>query len=302
MRHLQTFRFVDAVAKAGSIRQAAESLAITQSALNRRILAIEDELGVAIFERLPRGVRLSTAGELLIHHIRTQISEMERIQAQIADLSGVRRGHVTVACSQAVIPYFLPRQIAAYRAQHSGVTFSVLIRDREAAERALIDYTADVAIVFEPVRMGDFDTLLTIRQPVFAMMAKDHPLARRKKLRLIDCLEYQLALPATPYGVRSLLETAARRLNLKLSPAVQSDSFEFLRHFAASEEAIAFQIPIGLPECPADHGLTITRLDPRDLPDGQLHLAQLRGRVLPIAAARFIDQVFRRFADDFEVM
>ena len=302
MRHLQTFRFVDAVAKAGSIRQAAESLAITQSALNRRILAIEDELGVAIFERLPRGVRLSTAGELLIHHIRTQISEMERIQAQIADLSGVRRGHVTVACSQAVIPYFLPRQIAAYRAQHSGVTFSVLIRDREAAERALIDYTADVAIVFEPVRMGDFDTLLTIRQPVFAMMAKEHPLAKRKKLRLIDCLEYQLALPATPYGVRSLLETAARRLNLKLSPAVQSDSFEFLRHFAASEEAIAFQIPIGLPERPADHGLTVTRLDPRDLPDGQLHLAQLRGRILPIAAARFVDQVFRRFADDFEVM
>jgi len=59
MRHLQTYRFVDAVARAGSIRGAAESLAITPSALNRRILALEDDLGVAVFERLTRAPRAS---------------------------------------------------------------------------------------------------------------------------------------------------------------------------------------------------------------------------------------------------
>ncbi len=90
MRHLTSLRYIDAVAKAGSIRGAAESLAITSTALNRRILALEEELGVPVFERLPHGVRLSSAGEILIHHIRNQISDMERVRSQIADLSGVR--------------------------------------------------------------------------------------------------------------------------------------------------------------------------------------------------------------------
>ena len=96
MRHLQTLRYVDAVARAGSIRRAAETLAITSTALNRRILALEEELGAPIFERLPHGVRLSTAGELLIRHIRDQLSDIERVKSQIADLSGVRRGRALI--------------------------------------------------------------------------------------------------------------------------------------------------------------------------------------------------------------
>ena len=118
MRHLLPLRYIDAVVRAGSIRKAAEALSITSTALNRRILAMEQELGVPIFERLPRGVRLSTAGEILIQHVRSQLSDMERVRSQIADLSGVRRGHISIACSQAVLPVFLPEQIALYRREH----------------------------------------------------------------------------------------------------------------------------------------------------------------------------------------
>ena len=92
MRALVNLKYVDEIARAGSLRRAAESLSITPSALNRRLIAIEDELNVQIFDRLPRGVRLNAAGEILIHHIRAQISDFERVQSQIADLSGVRRG------------------------------------------------------------------------------------------------------------------------------------------------------------------------------------------------------------------
>ena len=112
MRHQLPLRYIDAVARAGSIRKAAERLAITSTALNRRILALEDELGVQVFERLPNGVRLSAAGELLIHHVRNQLADMERVKSQIADLRGERRGHVSIACSQALMPFFLPEQVA----------------------------------------------------------------------------------------------------------------------------------------------------------------------------------------------
>ncbi len=211
MRHLDTLRAIDVIARHGSIRRAAETLAITSTALNRRILALEAELGAPIFERLPRGVRLSSAGEILVHHARNQISDMERVRSRIADLSGARRGHVSVAGSQAVLPFFLPSEIARYRDAHPAVTFDVRRRDRDAAEAALADYTSDLAIVFEPVRMTEFQTLVTVPQPICAVMAPSHPLADcggDVPLRLHECLAYPLALPSRSYGVRYLIDAA----------------------------------------------------------------------------------------------
>lgn len=300
MRQLSIFRNLDAVARIGSIRQAAELLAITPSALNRQILGLEEELGVPVFERLPRGVRLSTAGELLIHHIRSQLSDLDRVQSQIADLSGVRRGHVNIACSQALLPFFLPQQIEAYRKDHPGVTFSVTIRDREAAEQALRDYAADVAIIFEPVLLADCQTLLIARQQIHAVMSARHPLARRRTVKLEHCMQYPLAMPSLPYGVRTLMEQAATRKNMSLDPVIQSDSFEFLRHVVLNDQTIAFQIEIGLPKREEETEVVSRPVAEQDLPAGRLHLAQLRGRSLPVAAARFADQLQTAFTQNFD--
>lgn len=299
MRHLTTFLYIDAVARAGSIRRAAETLSITSTALNRRLLAIEEDLGVPIFERLPRGVRLNSAGELLIQHIRNQISDLERVRSQIADLSGERRGHVTIACSQALMPY-LPRQIALYRHEHPGVTFGVLRRDREAAEQALVDHTADIALVFEPIRLAEFQTLLTVRQQIHAMLSDDHPLAGRSALRLRECLQYPIALPTRAYGVRHLMEIAVVNSTVRLDPVIESDSFEFLRHQAIAEGIISFQIPIGLPQGSLLPGMVTIPIDPRDVPTGSIYLGQLRGRTLPVAAAKFADQLTKDLETRYE--
>ncbi len=299
MRHLQTYRFIDTVSKAGSIRKAAEALNITPSALNRRIQNFEEELGTPVFERLPRGVRLNTVGELLIQHIRSQISDLDRLKSKIADLEGIRRGHVAIACSQALLPYFLPRQIALYRGAHPAVTFSVLPRDRTAAEQALIDYTCDLALVFEPLQLAEVQALAVVPQTVHAVMAPTHPLAGRPVLRLRDCLRHAYSLPTAPYGVRRLLEQAAARRGQPLKPMVESDSFEFLRHYAATENLLAFQIPVGIapPQGPDD--LVSVPLDVRDVTPGALLLGQLRHRALPVASARFADQLLTALQTDF---
>lgn len=299
MRHLTTLRYVDAIARIGSIRGAADSLSITSTALNRRILALEEELGVAIFERLPRGVRLSSAGEILIHHIRSQLSDMDRVKSQIADLSGVRRGHVSIACSQALIPYFLPEQIKAYRDQHPGVTFGVYVRDRDAAEQALVDHTADLALVFEPIRMSDFQTILTAPQHIHAIMGPDHPLADQEQVRLKKCLLYPVAMPTRIYGVRHLIETALVDSGMSVDPVIESDNFEFLRSYAVAENIISFQLPIGLPENNAGNGLLTKLIDPRDVPAGLVYFGQLRGRTLPVAVAKFADQVSKTLSARF---
>lgn len=285
MRGLHPFQFVEAIARAGSIRGAAEGLAITSTALNRRLLALEEELGVQVFERLPRGVRLSTAGELLVHHLRSQAADFEKLKGQIADLRGERRGHVAIACSQAFVPYFLPERIGSYRRDHPGVSFGVRVRDRAAAETALTDHSADLALIFEPVRLSEVQVLASARQGIHAVVALDHPLAGQQTIRLRDCARFPLALPTAIYGVRHLIDLALVQTSIEIQPMIETDSFDFLRHYPRQEKIVSFQIPVGLP---ASSSSLVTRpLDTRDVPAGRLYLCQLRSRTLPVAAAKF---------------
>ncbi len=290
MKHLQTLRLIQDVARAGSIRKAAEDLNITSSALNRRIQSFEEEFGAPLFERLPRGVRLNPAGELLMQHIRHQLSDLDRIRSQVADLSGERRGHITIACSQALNPIFLPDQISRYRAEHPGVTFSVRVRDRASAERDLSTFSSDLALVFEPIYLADFEVIKAIPQPVCAIMAADHPLATVPDLRLRDCLAVPHVIPSQDYGVRHLLDLATRGRARDLSPVVEADSFEMMRQYVLHERVVSFQIPIGLTPAP-DPRLVIRPIPLRDMPPGLLLLGQLRSRTLPVASAKFALQL-----------
>jgi|TARA_B110000977_G_scaffold195400_1_gene273762 DNA-binding transcriptional LysR family regulator len=296
VRHLQPLEYFNAIVAAGSIRKAAETLSITSTALNRRLLAIEEELGVDLFERVPKGVQLSAAGEILLLHIREQIADMARVKSQISDLKGERRGHVAIACSQAILTSFLPVEISKYRSQHPFVTFSVQVRDRAAAEDALLDRSADLALVFEPVQLADFQTLLAVKQSVWVLMPKDHPLAHKPILRMRECLRFPVGLPTKQYGVRHILEASARRISLNLAPVVESDSFDYLRYQAAEEGIITFQIEIGLPLNLESIGLVACKLDERDVPDGMLYVGQLKGRTLPVAGAKFANQILAALA------
>jgi DNA-binding transcriptional LysR family regulator len=290
MRHLETFRLLEAVARAGSMRRAAEDMNITASALNRRINRFEDEFGAELFERLSSGVRLNPAGELVLHHYRVTLSDLFRVQGQVADLSGERRGHVSIGCSQALIPYFLPSQIARYRIDHPGVTFSVNVRDRAQAEQELASYSSDLALVFEPIYLVDFEVIHVIPQSVHVVMRADHPLASKPELRLRDCLDTLHVAPSAKYGVRHLLDFAARRGSRRVAPVVETESFEMIRHYVLHENVIGFQIPIGLRN-PGDGSLFFRPISERDLPPGNLILGQMRGRTLPVASARFAMQL-----------
>lgn len=290
MRYLKTFELIEAVVRAGSIRKAAEDTNLTASALNRRIQGFEQEFGWPIFERLPRGMRLNPAGELLMQHIRLQRTDLARVQSQVADLTGERRGHISIACSQALLPYFLPQQIARYRAEHPGVTFAINVRDRAQAERDLASYSSDLALVFEPVHLVEFDVLYTLPQTVHAVFPKNSPLAAHPVLRLRDCLTENLVLPTAAYGVRHLLELGASSIGWNLSPAVETESFDLIRHYVTQENTVGFQIPIGLqPESTAS--FAHRPLSERDVPPGRLLLGQMKGRTLPVASAKFGQQL-----------
>lgn len=290
MRDLAIYRMIRDIAAAGSIRKAAADLHITPSALNRRIRQFEDELGTEIFERLPRGVRPNAAGELLLGHIRRQLADLERVRMDISDIAGLGQGHVSIACSQALLNIFLPAEIARFRTAHPGVTFSLKVRDRAAAERDLLSFASDLALVFEPMYLAEFERIAAVPQRLCAIMAQDHPLAKVEPLRLADCLAHPHVVPTGDYGVRHVLELAAGRLSLRLQPVIEAESFEFMRYYVLQEQAVSFQIRLGL-KTKTDSKTCVRAIAEEDLPPGTLFVGKLRARELPLAAERFAAQI-----------
>jgi len=296
MRFMTSLKFIDAVAREKSIRKAAEKLAITSTALNRRILQIEEEIGQPLFERLASGVRLNTAGELFVQHIRTQTAELARVQSQIADLSGMRRGHVRIASGPESMQHFLPSAVAAYREDHAAVTFDLVTQGGAEAEDALSTLTVDLALIFEPIKTADFQTMATARQRLYCLMGAEHPLAQKPVIRLRDCLEFSAILPPAADGIRQLLNVGLIRRNIALKTVIETDSRAFLHSYLTREQLLSFQIPIAMPDgmidAPAGVGGIVARpVDESDVPPGVLHLGQLKGRVLPVAAAKFLDSL-----------
>ena len=289
MNHLRFLRYVDEVARAGSIRQAAERLHVAPSAVNRRILDLEDELGTPIFERLPRGMRLTAAGELFVRYIRGRTAELDEVRSQIEELRGLRRGRVSLVASQSLAPVFLPGVVASFREAHPLAVHQVRIGDHLQALDALRAFEADLALVFNLAPEADIEVLAEFEQRLVAVMHRDHPLAARPSVRVRDCADYPLVLPNRDIGGRQLLERFLVRSSVKLRPVVESNSFEFLRGCLYHGQAVSFQIAIGTVE---DGGELVARpLEDRNFPHGRLVLAGLRGRQLPVIAHAFAEHL-----------
>src|SRR5690606_37904607 len=90
--------------------------------------------------------------------------------------------------------------------------------------------------------------------------------------------------------VRSLLDMAARQMRRKVAPAVETESFELIRHYVLQEHLVGFQIGIGVVP---DRDVAVRPIAARDLPASRPLLGQMKGRVLPVASARFATQVAR---------
>ncbi len=294
MRHQRVLRYIDEVARTGSIRKAAEKLNVTASALNRRILDIEAEIGQPLFERLPRGMRLTSAGEAFLGYVRADESNLARVMSEIADMSGLRRGAVRIAASQALAYDLLPREIDRYRSAFPLVEFGVHICNRVEAMRLLVEHETDLALMFNPERSNDFQPIARVAQRLHAIMASNHPLAAHDALRMHQIVEYPVALPEIGLGSRTLLETFFSGSSLSRRVVLESNSFDLLMRFVAQEPAITFQIALGTPPVESTSGIVSRPILEPGLAAADVVLGQLRGRILPIAASKFAEQLANR--------
>ena len=297
MRHLKLLTHVVEVARTGSIRRAAQLLNLTPSAMNRRIQDLELEVGTPLFERRPRGVKLTTAGEMFVRYARSQIADAQRMKSQVEDLRGLRRGPVQIACSQALAHDFMALRIATFQKKHPKVVFDLKVMDHERALAALAAYDVDLALVHHPAMWPSLRVITSIPQRLVVIARSDHPLAKKKMVRLSDCIDYPTALPDRSLSGRQILDEITTRRDLHLNMVAESNSFEMLRGLVFRCGMISFQIEIGAPTGNLGMGLVGRPIDTRDVPTADLVLCQLRGRTLPVAAATFAEVLSKSLND-----
>jgi len=298
MQFMKSLHFITVIAEEKSIRKASERLAITPSALNRRLLAIEDELNCPLFERMASGVRLNTAGELFLHHIKRQQIDLERVRSQIADLEGMRRGHVNLVSSHYAVADVLAEEMAHYRHAYPRVTFSIETCEREIAEYQMSELNADLAMTVGPVLSSAFKVLASIAIAPVALMASDHPLAQKSSIRLYECGEYPVIMPQKHDHIASLIRLAETTTGVSLNVVGSYDNHAFRDQYLQHDNAIGFHLPLS-ETASLKTGLITKPFDHSDIPSTMVCLLQLANRVLSVAAAKFAEQLVARFERQF---
>lgn len=239
MLHGRALRYIDEVARQGSIRKAAKTLHVAASVVNRYILELEEELQAPIFERLPRGLKLTSSGEILIQHIRETLQAHQRMRAQIQSLRGLNRGEVVVATMATLAAGRLADIVAAYREKHPQVSLRIMVGDRATVAEMVALGQADLAIAYNLPEDTRLQRAAEFRHALGAVVSPGHPLATRKTVRMSECLLYPLVLADRSLSLREVVE-ATVPARATLAPVVETNSMELMKRLALTAPHITF--------------------------------------------------------------
>lgn len=183
------------VTRLGSIRQAALSLNVAPSSISRTIKQLEDDVGTALFERTKQGLRLTSAGELLLYHAQQSNNELTRAMTEIGDLQGLRRGHVTVAVIESAARGILPDILEAFWVRHPDITVDIRVTGSQEAVNMVGQGDADIAIAFDVRVPGNARRIATAMLALGVLVPPQSELATRQEpLRVYDLKSERMIL------------------------------------------------------------------------------------------------------------
>ncbi|GAN54108.1 LysR family transcriptional regulator [Tanticharoenia sakaeratensis] len=222
-------RYFVAVARYGSIRRASDELRIAASAIDRQILHGEQTIGTPLFERLPSGLRLTAAGELLLAAANRWSRDMENLTVQIDDMKGLRQGKVDLLIPEALTKGFVPSLLGRLRTTHPGIVVNVSVRDNRDIADLLIGGEADLALVLDPPHRRELVVRGHRAFPLGFIARPDHPIAARAEARFSLCAEFPMVVPAAPLALRRQLELLEIETQVRLRPAASADNIQMIK-------------------------------------------------------------------------
>lgn len=243
--HLLIFQ---AVAEEGSVSRGADRLFISQPAVSKQLAILEASLKTRLFERGPKGVRLTASGALLLGYVR-RMSALEREAEQaMAEMQGLARGALTLGASLTVGAYLMPPLLAEYRRRHPNVALALEIANTESIQKRLADGELDLGLTEGLGDAPDLDAVVFGEDELVAIAPPGHPLLSEAPISAARLCREPLILREPGSGTRAVLERALRERGLTVAPALSLGSTEAIKRAvsAGAGLAVVSRLALGL--------------------------------------------------------
>ena len=229
MLHSRLVRYIDAVAREGSFHRASEVLNVATSAISRQITAYEQDLGLQIFERRARGLRLTAAGETVLAHVRETLASHRRMTLRLEEMKGLKSGTVRLATAAGLASALIPRLAAGFCKDHPRAEIELRVMSISAIQDAVANGSADLGLAFDAPQDPRLSSLASVNLGLGLVVAPDHPLAGRPSVRISDCADLDLILPDASLTLRQQIDFAFAEMQIAPRVRAVSDSVDFLK-------------------------------------------------------------------------
>lgn len=292
--HAVVLRYLVEIARLGSIRRASSRLNVASSAINRQVLRLERDLGTRIFDRLPSGMRVTPAGELLLQHVRATLQDFDKLLVEMDGLRGIRSGHVKLAALDSLLISLIPRALEEVSRRYPVVTFTALAAAPAAVLTAVAAGEVEIGLTFVMPTTLPLQLLASAPAPLGCVMASDHPLAGRKSLSFAELEQYPVSFQSDSLPAPTDAQGEFGAFRNRATARFTSNSIEFQRGVLRSGLAVACLTRLGFQRELAKGALVWVPLASPQLRQLRIGLFVPQRRTLPPAAALVVATLTRQ--------
>lgn len=221
-----TLKLFVAIADERSLTKAAEREHLALAAVSKRVSDLENQLGIALLYRQPKGVELTLAGHALLHHARNMMDNLAQMNADLSEFSEGVKGHVRIHANTSAVIEFLPEDLSAFTRLHPQVKIDLEERVSSEAIRAVREGLTDIGIFAGHVPADELQVFNYRHDRLVLVTPRAHPLAERSRISLHEAVSYDFIGLQQDASLHGLLQQAARHLGTPLRLRIQVRSFE----------------------------------------------------------------------------
>lgn len=286
--HLDELQWFVVLAETEHVTDAAAELGISQPTLSRALVRLEEQVGVLLFDRVNRRLRLNAYGHILLEHARRSISEIRSATERIAELRDPDTGTVRLAFLHSQAGWYVPDLLRRFRTEAPRVRFELFQGAAHEIVERLAGGEADLAITSP--RPEGFRWRGLYMERLCLAVPREHRLAGRTRLRLADAGAEPFVALAPDFGLRQLTDELC--LEAGISPPVVFEAMEIptMEGLVAAGFGVAV-VPVPRPER-AEPGAAYVPLSESSA-RRQIGLTWHGDRPLPPAAARLVEFIMQ---------
>jgi DNA-binding transcriptional LysR family regulator len=226
---LRQLEIIRAIADTGSFTGAGEKLHVSQSAISRQILLLEDELGEAVFHRIGRRIRITPAGESLLQLSHRVFQDLQDTVSAISEKQESLGGTMRLVGGMTVCLYVFPALLAEVRRIHPNLDLKITVGSAERSSAMLRSGAGDLGLLTLPVEASDLVSVPVLEEELLLVTYPTHPLAKKKQVLPPDLNKQAFILFETGSITRRLVDEFFTRERIEAEIVMETENVEIIK-------------------------------------------------------------------------